>query len=90
MNFRRLLLSSLAAATLLVSTGSLYSSPDFSAAHGANHKVQDAQPDKPARYHYICPMHADVTSKKPGKCPKCKMKLEKKRIKVPEVTPPNQ
>lgn len=24
---------------------------------------------------YICPMHADVTSSKPGTCPKCGMKL---------------
>lgn len=86
MKFRRFLISSLAAATLLVSTGSLYASP----VSGANHKIQDAQPDQPARYHYICPMHEDVTSKKPGKCPKCKMKLEKKRIKPPEVKPPEQ
>jgi hypothetical protein len=33
-------------------------------------------------------MHEDVTSKKPGKCPKCKMKLEKKKIK--EAKPPDQ
>jgi predicted Zn-ribbon and HTH transcriptional regulator len=26
---------------------------------------------------YICPMHSDVTSDKPGKCPKCKMDLVK-------------
>ena len=25
--------------------------------------------------HYECPMHPDVTSKKPGKCPKCQMTL---------------
>jgi hypothetical protein len=24
---------------------------------------------------YVCPMHAEVTSSKPGSCPKCKMKL---------------
>jgi hypothetical protein len=30
-------------------------------------------------------MHPDVQSKKPGKCPKCKMKLEKKKVKPPEV-----
>ena len=27
---------------------------------------------------YTCPMHPDVVSDKPGKCPKCGMKLEKK------------
>jgi hypothetical protein len=26
---------------------------------------------------YSCPMHPEVTSDKPGKCPKCKMNLEK-------------
>ena len=86
MKFRRSLIASLAAAALLVSTGSLYPSPVF----GANHNVQTADPDKPAEYHYICPMHEDVKAKKPGKCPKCKMKLEKKRIKPSEVKPPDQ
>jgi len=27
--------------------------------------------------HYICPMHADVISSEPGRCPKCGMKLKK-------------
>ena len=27
---------------------------------------------------YVCPMHPEVTSTKPGSCPKCKMKLEEK------------
>jgi hypothetical protein len=44
---------------------------------------------------YICPMHADVTSDKPGKCSKCGMdlvKIKKEKIKSyscpmhPEVT----
>lgn len=26
---------------------------------------------------YVCPMHPEVTSTKPGKCPKCKMELRK-------------
>jgi hypothetical protein len=30
---------------------------------------------------WTCPMHADVLSAKPGKCPKCGMNLEKKIIK---------
>lgn len=29
---------------------------------------------------YTCPMHPDVKSDKPGKCPKCSMNLEKKAM----------
>ena len=32
---------------------------------------------------YVCPMHKDVTSDKPGKCPKCKMNLIKKKTAKP-------
>jgi hypothetical protein len=32
-------------------------------------------PQQPETYVYVCPMHVDVTSKVPGKCPKCAMKL---------------
>lgn len=28
---------------------------------------------------YVCPMHPDVKSDKPGKCPKCGMNLEPKK-----------
>jgi len=28
---------------------------------------------------YTCPMHPEVISDKPGKCPKCGMNLEKKK-----------
>ncbi len=31
---------------------------------------------------YTCPMHPDVMSDKPGKCPQCGMKLEKKMMKM--------
>jgi heavy metal-binding protein len=51
-------------------------------------KTHSASSQKAAQFHYVCPMHEDVTSKKPGKCPKCKMKLEKKKIK--EAKPPDQ
>jgi hypothetical protein len=33
---------------------------------------------------YICPMHPEVTSKKPGKCPKCGMDLVKLPVKEGE------
>ncbi len=48
---------------------------------------KSAHSKKPARFHYVCPMHEDVTSKTAGKkCPKCKMKLEKRRVKEPTET----
>ncbi len=33
---------------------------------------------KPAKVQYTCPMHPEVLSDKPGKCPKCGMTLVKK------------
>jgi len=36
---------------------------------------------------YSCPMHPDVTSKKPGKCPKCGMTLRRTSAPSPTPTP---
>jgi len=36
---------------------------------------------------YSCPMHPDVTSKKPGKCPKCGMTLRRTSAPAPTPTP---
>jgi len=62
-------------AALLLSSGSVYASPVHTHPGG-----QETEPAKTTS-RYVCPMHEDVTSRKPGKCPKCKMKLEKKKIK---------
>ena len=35
----------------------------------------DARPDEPSSY--TCPMHSEITSAMPGKCPKCGMVLRK-------------
>ena len=78
----RLRILPLLAATLLVTGVSVYS------VGVTAQKTRPASSQKAAQFHYVCPMHEDVTSKKPGKCPKCKMKLEKKKIK--KANPPDQ
>lgn len=35
----------------------------------------DTSQTRPRAIQYVCPMHADVRSNEPGKCPKCGMKL---------------
>jgi hypothetical protein len=37
--------------------------------------AQEQPPQAPEQIVYVCPMHSDVSSKAPGKCPKCNMKL---------------
>ena len=40
----------------------------------AGHKMQDST----AKPFYVCPMHPEVTSPTPGKCPKCGMNLKRR------------
>jgi hypothetical protein len=76
MNFLRLRLLPLIAVTLLVCGVGVYSSGVTAA-----QKTRSAHSKKPAQFYYVCPMHEDVTSKTRGKkCPKCKMKLERKAL----------
>ncbi len=79
MNFLRLRLLPLLAATLLMTGLSGYSVHVVT----AKQKERSAHSKKPAQFHYVCPMHEDMSSKKPGACPKCKMKLERKPVKEP-------
>lgn len=67
----------LVGAVALLLTGSrVYSVAVVTAAQ----KERSAHSGKPIQFHYVCPMHDDVTSKKPGLCRKCKMKLVKKPV----------
>ena len=84
MKFLRLLTAPLLAVALLLATASVYPTAVIT----ASQKERSAHPKKPVEYHFVCPMHETVTSKKRGTCPKCKMKLEKKKIK--EAKPPDQ
>jgi Heavy metal binding domain len=61
---------------LLLTTASFYPATVVT----AQQKNRSAHSKKPAEFHYVCPMHETVTSKKRGTCPKCKMKLVRKPI----------
>ena len=76
MHFPRLLIVLLCAGALILSVFRVYSVPVVSAAQ----KERSAHPKKPLKFHYVCPMHEDITSQKRGTCPKCKMKLVKKPV----------
>ena len=84
MNLRFWMLRLLAVTLLVVGAG-VYSG----AAVIAVQKERSAHSRKPARFHYVCPMHEDVTSKKRVTCPKCKMKLVKKPIVEEPTTSSN-
>ena len=77
----RFFIAPLFAVALIFASATLYS---VGVVH-AKYTGQETPPQKPT-FHYICPMHSDVSSSKPGKCYKCKMKLEKKRIKETRST----
>ena len=76
MHFTRVLIVLLFAGALLLSGSTVYSVAVVSAAQ----KERSAHPKKPTKFHYVCPMHEDITSQKRGTCPKCKMKLVKKPV----------
>ena len=76
MHYLRLPTVLLFMAALLLSGSQVYSVPVATAAQ----KEHSAHSKKPTKFHYVCPMHEDVTSKKRATCPKCKMKLVKKPV----------
>ena len=82
MKILRFLSMPLLAVTLLFATEGLYSAEVVT-----TQQTTSAQSKKPNRFYYVCPMHQDFKSNKPGLCPKCKMKLEKRRITEPTASP---
>lgn len=63
----------LLAMTLILQTGYLFANKGHD--HGAAGD-QTAAAEKHEAMKYVCPMHTDVQSDKPGECPKCGMTLK--------------
>jgi hypothetical protein len=65
---------------MLMAVAILFSAATVFAAHQATAVLDVTQTKKvkPAKVQYTCPMHPEVLSSKPGKCPKCGMTLVKK------------
>ena len=85
MRFLRFLLSLFAAAALLLIIPGVYSVGVVTAVQ----KERSAHAKRPTQFHYVCPMHEDITSKKQGTCPKCKMRLVTKPIVEEPTTSSN-
>jgi hypothetical protein len=65
---------------ILMAIAILFSSASVFAAHSTT-MVSDTtrvKKNNPDKVQYTCPMHPDLLSDKPGKCPKCGMTLVKK------------
>ncbi len=45
-------------------------------------KIKNEKVDVSKAVKYTCPMHSDVISGKPGKCPKCGMTLVVKKVAI--------
>lgn len=55
------------------------SNESMKAMPGMNHAMPSGEhPATAASGMFVCPMHAEVTSNEPGKCPKCGMALVKR------------
>ena len=84
MHIRQLLVAPLLAAALLLTVATVYPLRVT-----AVQKEHSAHSKKPAGFQYVCPMHEDVTSKKPGLCRKCRMRLVKKPVNQEPTTGSN-
>jgi hypothetical protein len=64
---------------VLFALAALLSTPTLSSATSKKEHAADSTKATVAKVVYTCTMHPEVTSSKPGKCPKCKMDLVKKK-----------
>lgn len=63
----------------LILLGAMALSLAFSACNTQDRKVTSTEQNNSAKnIIYTCPMHAEVISDEPGKCPKCHMELVEK------------
>ena len=56
-------------------TESAFHAPEHAAATPATPSPPPPPPPAPGQAVYVCPMHPDVTSAEPGRCPRCGMNL---------------
>ena len=52
----------------------------FSFAQSSKTATPPSKSDTTGKYIYTCPMHPEIMTDKPGKCPKCGMTLVKKKV----------
>jgi hypothetical protein len=66
---------------MLIAVAILFSAAAVFAANATNPAPDTTKTKKvkPAKVQYTCTMHPEVISDKPGKCPKCGMKLVEKK-----------
>lgn len=64
------------ASLALVALLTLALAPALGGGQWRAHARQSAPRHEHAGARYVCPMHADVVSAKPGRCPKCRMELK--------------
>ena len=68
---------------IVIAIAAFFGLRNTSVAQEHNHQTpeqQTTQAQAQSKVVYTCPMHPDVISDKPGKCPKCGMTLEKKQL----------